>query len=290
METHEINIGGAVVYWTAGPTQRELLERRLELCGLSKFMPKERTVTAVLKSALLEYCDSHKTKQVDLGVQSHKQQSSNGFEVVEIERGERKNTYAQRFSVRATEGDCLNFDGEYWDHTQQVRELFDKHKGQLTGAAIGKMLVDILASMDGLPLRPSGGVYWIPESQVSQFETVATYVEETGQAESANRVYLLKTAMDAGTVRAVKDAITAEVMSVATQIVQDVQENLVTEDAINRRVMMAGELRQRVSRYESILGEGLTALQQVAQVAGQAAAAATAIKESNEVFDGVFAG
>lgn len=292
MQQHEPNIAGAVVYWTAGPTQRELLEARLTESGLVDHMPGMRTNAAALKSALLDYCDEHKTRSVDMGVESHRKQEANGFEVLAKERGELSNAYDVRFSVKAlenSEGELeLEFRNAEFDVRPKVRELFLKHKAQLTGAAIGKMLVELLGELDGVALRPSGGVYWVPESSVPKFQRIAEFVEECGIDNKANRVYLLKTAMDESTVRAVGDAISSEVMAESAQIVEDVRENLTNEEAIARRLVRANELWERVKRYESCLGKTMDTLSNVVKLATDAAASAIAIKESNEAYDAIY--
>ena len=51
---------------------------------------------------------------------------------------------------------------------------------------------------------------------------------------------------------------------------------------------MAAALHARVTQYEAILGEALDTLHQVIRLAEEAAASAIAVKESDEVYAGVF--
>jgi hypothetical protein len=53
-----------------------------------------------------------------------------------------------------------------------LKQAFNEHKALLTGAAIGQMLVEVLAHLGGTALRPSGGVYWIPEDAVPAWQGI----------------------------------------------------------------------------------------------------------------------
>lgn len=285
MQQREIQISGAVVYWSAGPTRRETLRSYLEQVSMEELTPNVRTDAAALKSALLEYCANEKTRKFDLGVEPRQNQARNGFEVMRKKRGAERNEYEVAFAARIESWGGLIVEGDA--NREAIQAAFDRHKAQLTGAAIGKLLVDVLARLGGTTLRESGGVYWLPEEALPAFERVAAFVEECGE-EQGNKVYLLRTAMDEATVRAVRDAITTEVTKESEAIVQEVMENDFGDEALARRQLLAAALHARVSQYERILGEAMSTLHEVVRVAEQAAAAAESVRESNEVFDNLF--
>jgi hypothetical protein len=220
-----------------------------------------------------------------MGVEPRQNQAKNGFEVMRKKRGAVQNEYDVAFSARIESWGGLIVEGE--GNQTAIQAAFDRHKSQLTGAAIGKLLVDVLARAGGTTLRESGGVYWVPEESVQAVERMAAFVEECGE-DGGNRVYLLRTAMDESTVRAVRDAITAEVTKEANAIVNELKENDFGDEALTRRQLAAASLHARVSRYERILGEAMSTLHEVVRVAEQAGAAADSVRESNEVFDGLF--
>src|SRR3569623_353938 len=198
MQQREIQISGAVVYWSAGPTRRETLRSYLEQIGMEELTPNVRTDAAALKSALSEYCANEKTRKFDLGVEPRQNQAKNGFEVMRKKRGAVRNEYEVAFSARIEPWGGLIVEGEA--SKEAIQEAFERHKAQLTGAAVGKLLVDLLGKLGGTMLRESGGVYWLPEEALPAFERVAAFVEECGE-EQGNKVYLLRTAMDEATVR-----------------------------------------------------------------------------------------
>ena len=43
MNSQQVDVDGAVVYWSAGPTLRELLIERLQQLGMEQHVPDQRT-------------------------------------------------------------------------------------------------------------------------------------------------------------------------------------------------------------------------------------------------------
>src|SRR5581483_5641164 len=97
---------GAVVYWSAGPTRRELLEARLTQIGLADDTPNGRTDASALRAALEQWTVETQAKGqgIDYQVQPHKVQSRHGFELVKIERGSDFNTYNRLFGANVEYG------------------------------------------------------------------------------------------------------------------------------------------------------------------------------------------
>jgi hypothetical protein len=264
MQERSIQVNGAIVFWNAGPTQRELLEHRLTELGLERFAPRLRTDSAALKAAMQDYCVSQLQNgkgSPDRRIEGHKSQKDHGFEAVEIQRGEDENSYYSAFSARVSEDGEIRVTKGFADK-YVLQELYRKAKFVVTGPGVGKSLVDLLAYLGGTALRPSGGIYWIPESGVNLWERVATAVEGCSDSGSKNSVYLVRTLMDQGTVKAVRDAIIAEIEATATAIAEELREGL-GDEAIEHRKELAGELHTRITMYESILGEGLARLHTV---------------------------
>ena len=263
MNEQSISAAGAVVYWSAGPTSRELLSRSLSLLGQDAHLPAERTDASALKNAMEAY-----SGKSDVLVESHKRQSRNGFEVVEVERSEDRNYYTHSFSAKVESGRVVVWNG--WADRSRLQELFDGFKGELTGAAVGKCLVDVLAGLGGTALRPSGGVYWIPETAVAMWQEVAGAVEAAAVKETGNSVYLLRTVMDEQAVRAVRDAIVHEVTTAAAGIAEEVASGDLGEQAIENRQARLKVLHRRVGQYEEFLGEALDTLHQIVEQVEQA--------------------
>ena len=288
MNTREIEIDGAVVYWSAGPTQRELLAHRLAVLGMADLAPDVRTDAACLKSALMDYCDekSNRRRGKDKLLQARKRQSQNGFEVLDVQRGTDANDYRMDFAAKVMDGGYVTITSGTAD-VDRIRELFREHKATLTGASIGQLLVAVLERLGGTALRPSGGVYWIPGHTVPSWEAIATVVEECSVVKEANAVYCITHSFNERSVRAVKDAITAEVKAASAAVIDEIKENDLGPDALIRRQIVAASLRARVSQYEGIIGEAMTTLHDAVRLAEEAAASAFTIKAAEEQFAGI---
>lgn len=288
MNTQQIDVDGAVVYWSAGPTMRELLCARMQQLGLEPHMPDQRTDAACLKASMRDYCDarSNRRRGRDKLLQPRKRQKHNGFEVLDVERGEDGNDYRMDFAAKITDDGLIMVTRGYAD-ASELRRYFEQHKAQLTGAAVGQMLVSVLAQLGGTALRPSGGVYWIPGSVVRQWEAIANVVEECSAEQNRNSVYCITHQFNERSVRAVRDAIVEEITAASEGLVEEIRDNELGEEALTRRQLVAASLHARVSQYEQILGETLATLHEAIQVAEEAAASAIAVQASEDQFAGI---
>jgi hypothetical protein len=261
MKTVHHTASGAVVYWSTGPSQRDLLRAALERLGLGEHTPSPRTDAAALKIALKEYAAGVKCKTKDRIVQPHAQQAKHGFEVVEVELGESRNEYTIDFSAKVTDGGRVEVTNGLGPR-QALQDAFDTHKSTLAATAVSKALVDILSELGGTALREAGGVYWLPEDAIGKWQDVAAAVEACA-TEKPTSIYLLRTVMDEQAVRAVRDAIVAEVTGAAAAIAEEVGERQLGEEALENRKKVTAGLHERVKRYETILGEAMESLHAV---------------------------
>ena len=288
MNVHHITPSGAVVYWNAGPTRRELLAERLRQINLEKFVPPERTDASALRATLKDHCDNRAQRRrgKDKLVQAHKRQSKHGFEVVDVERNEVFNDYSLDFAAKVVDGRVQVTHGNADDGLLQ--EVFDVHKATLTGASVGQALVGVLAQLGGTALRPSGGVYWISEDALPTWEAVVNAVQSAASEEGGNAVYMLRTLLDESGIRAVKDAIVSEISDASASLAEEIRTGDLGEQALVKRQVTAAALHYRVKQYEQILGEALDKLHETIRVAEEAAASAIAIKDSADCYAGIF--
>ena len=88
-------------------------------------------------------------------------------------------------------------------------------------------------------------------------------------------VYLLRHRLDGDAVRAVRDAVVAEVHAAAVRIAEEVAAGDLGGRALETRRQHARELRDKVLLYEDLLSVGLAELHRAIDVADQAAATAS---------------
>lgn len=261
---------GAVVYWAGKDTDRKRLKAGLRSIGLEKFLPNKRTPDSALFNALKHTVRRSITH--DSLIQPLKKRSTNGYEVVRVTKGEQKNEYSPQFSARVN-GETVVFDKEP-SNSDNVQEMYDHYRGLITGSALGACLVDICAHLMGTSLRPSGGIYWIPEDAVGTWDDVADAVSSAHPQglgiDDMSCVYRLRTLLDANAANAVIDAITAEVDTQSEEIFDGIGQ--LGERALRTREKRSKELKQKVEHYELMLGQGLDKLKKVCDMAERGAA------------------
>jgi hypothetical protein len=261
-----IDVGGAVVFWSLSEwTSRELLKEGFEAAGLAAFVPDPRQPPAALRDALEEVLGGPHVLVRPL-------RSRDGFAVVEEERGEHGNHYHQQLLARVGEGGALAFTPDD-DRALAVRAAYERQRGLLRAARVSGALVGVLDSLGGTRLRPGGSVYWLPPHRLDEWDRAAAAVEAAG-VHRANSLYLLRHRMDADAVRAVRDAVVAEVQAEATRIHDEVLAGELGDKALETRRARAGELREKIGLYEHLLDVGLGGLRTAVDRADQAAAAA----------------
>jgi hypothetical protein len=254
MGTQDIKIGGAVTYWSLGLwTELEKLKADFTTLGLEGFIPEPRTPSACLKDAL-DSCYPLTSQLI------RPLKSKDGFVVVEETRGLDDNSYRTIITARVHPL-TLQVNVSPYDYTvaQNVLEQFNKHLGLLRPAQVTGALVKYIESLGGTKLRLGGGLYWLADGQLDKWLLAASAVERAGLGK-AHSVYLLRTVMDADAVRAVQDAVTAEIMAEAESMHKEVLGGDLGERALQHRQDAAMKLRKKVREYEEILGVGLESL------------------------------
>jgi hypothetical protein len=265
VESH-IDVGGAVVFWSLSEwTDRERLKEGFGAAGLAAFVPEPRQPAAALRDALEEVLGGPRLLVRPL-------RSRDGFAVIEEERGEHGNQYSQRLSARVGEDGSLFFMPDD-ERAVAVRAAYAPLRGLLRAARVSGALVGILEALGGTRLRPGGSVYWLPPHRLDDWQQAARAVEAAGVGRQ-NAVYLLRHRLDADAVRAVRDAVVAEVQAEATLLHDEVMTGELGDRALQTRRARAGELREKIDLYEHLLDVGREGLRTAVDRADQAAAAA----------------
>jgi hypothetical protein len=262
--------GGAVIFWTLAEwSSRNRLQEGFVAAGLDKFVPEPRPPAPALKAALEEVLGGPRMLVRPLA-------RRDGFTVVLEDRGELANIYAQVLVARI-EGDNGEVRPAFQPDTDEripaVREAYRRHLGLLHTSQVSNSLVAILDALRGTRLRPSGGLYWLPERKLTDWQRAALAAEAAAEGKPS-AVHILRHRMDADAVRAVRDAIVAEVLTEATRIQDEVVSGELGERALESRRAQLSQLREKIALYEDLLQVGLGGLYQAVDRTEQAAAAA----------------
>lgn len=271
MKRHEVEIGGANVYWSLGWTSRPALEMNLKALRLEAYTPNERTESAVLHQTL-----SHLFGGPTTIIRRLKDKS--GFAIVSERRGEDHNEYKHERAVRV-ENRLVTCDDPATD-VWEIQSKFDELSSLLSPSCVSACLVEIVTKvLGGVPLRESGGLYWVPESTFPRLEAIAHAVENACVPGANNKdkstVYMMETVKNENCIVAVRDAIENEIAKRIEAIDQEVAEGTLGERALESRKEEAIQLRHKLAMYEKELGCTMEALAE--QVDRVRAAAGTAM-------------
>jgi hypothetical protein len=266
-----LDVGGGVVFWSLAEwTSRDALQAGLIPLGLGGSTPEPRQATACLREALGDVFTGSRLLVRPL-------EKRDGFVVVREQRGASGNTYSQELLARLSGNGNDNGAGvEFFpEHTlvPEVLTAFRRQQALLHAVQVSNCLVELIDGMGGTRLRPSGALYWLPGHKLDEWLAVAKAVEQSAHG-GRSSVYLLRHRMDAEAVRAIQDALFAEVRADVARIHADVLSGQLGERALQTRRQQARQLRQKVSLYEDLLSTGLGVLHGVVDQADQAAAAA----------------
>jgi hypothetical protein len=198
-----------------------------------------------------------------------------GFTVVLEDRGETANIYAQVLLARieGTNGDVRAIFQPDDEQAQKVRDAYRRHLGLLHTSQVSNALVAVLDALSGTRLRPSGGLYWLPAHRLDDWQRAVSAVDSAAEGKPS-AVYVLRHRLDADAVRAVRDAIVAEVQAESSRIHDEVVGGELGSRALETRRNEAGQLRQKIALYENLLNVGLEGLYRAVDRADQAVAAA----------------
>ena len=123
------------------------------------------------------------------------------------------------------------------------------------------MLTDIcLEELDGVVLRPAGGVYWLPDTSLPRLADVRDAIRASAQPGSAPQIYPCRVERDDDALLAVTHAICGQVEQQCKVITDSIKEGELGERALNNRQDQAVQMKQQINRYERLLGKPLNDL------------------------------
>lgn len=269
MPQGSLRVDGVVTFWSLSEWSRlDVLRDGLTALGYGAFAPEPRTAAAALRDALGSLFRGYLIEPL---------QGKNKWEVRTIKRGVDENDYPLLHTVELREEAArfqILLSPFHQETVNRLVSAFNDFRGLVRCAGVTSTLTGILASLNGTSLRPRGAIYWLPGSAVATWEAVGKVAEAAGRGQSS-KCYLIRHFFDADAVRAVRDAIVAEVGAEVQRIEADVQGGELGERALEHRRGQAVELLDKVALYEQILNESLAplrdSLDRAETAAGQAA-------------------
>jgi hypothetical protein len=262
-----VNVSGATIFWSVSELSHgEMVRQGLEVLGLGAFAPEPRTPAAALRDAMEGVFTAPNQLVRPL-------KTRDGFVVVEEARGLDENAYRHIAAAKIDNNARITLTPYNPGLAAELVGRFNEHMGLIRASQVSASLVGILDAMGGTRLRPQGSIYYLPEHKLDVWQAVAFVYEKAGKGRP-NSIYVMRNLMDSAAIRAVRDAITAEVHGEAARLNREIQSGELGERALEHRKMQAEELRRKINLYEDVLSVGLDQLHQAVDYAEQAAAVA----------------
>ena len=286
-------VNGAFVYWDAGVTDHAVILEKLTDLGLDHLAPSKRTPNEALAKALKDYgeaeiakvCkanDTEKVKRTSL-VQPRLSQDRNGLELLTVTRKAGPNDYDQLLSAKVDPlTDVVEIE-QGWIPSYQIQEAYNAYRRQCSGSQVGQSLVSILKHYHATCVRAAGGLYYLPDDLVDDWDMVAEAFEK---ASKENLIHRVKIVMDENAARTVRAAISQELVKAAGEIAEDLK-HISKDSAVELRRARADQLRKKCERYKRVLSDDLIEVEAVLNMAEVSLNAATAVQETEEVFEGL---
>jgi hypothetical protein len=242
MQTTANDIAGSAVFWTLGDlTDHQRLANAFQSAGLAKFTPEPLTNYSALREALDQ---SHPGCEI-FPVKG----STDTFEVIRVKRDsdapEARNVYEVVLTAHATAYGTVEINGAT---APALTEKFQQLKRTVSYNGVSRAMVDIVYSLGGTTLRPSGGIYWIPNAVFERWEMIAVAVEAAGPK---NRCFALRTILDENSANAIREALTQEIARESKEIDDTLSDPTSGMRAAKTARDNDQRLRRKIETYET---------------------------------------
>lgn len=136
----------------------------------------------------------------------------------------------------------------------QIVEQFNYQMGTLTQSDVSSWLCTLVNKLSAVPLRETGGVYFIPRGQVAVWKRMAAVLEGA----SGCVVHEIPALQSADAVAAILDALAHESAGMAKTMKEDIQK--LGERGLKARMTECEAYEVKIEMYEKLLGQHQQAL------------------------------
>lgn len=250
---------GMIVWWRlSGDCYDEELRAEWDARGLSeKLLPSPPGKSTALSRAMIDQATARGADRV-----LARPMADRGSKALVIEHagamtpgGRDDLTY--RVALRASvNGSDPVFDPADHEAIPEILRCYARHLAALTADDVGGWLVKLVAYCDGVRLRDTGGVYFVPESRREEWRSMVTAIH----AASGHRINGIPALRAEDAVASILDAISEEAKKIAEDMAAELSEGSVTKRKAHKRIERWEEAEAKITRYEELLGvkaEGL---------------------------------
>lgn len=250
--TNELRIGGALVFWKlSGQADHERLQEALSECNLQDFVPDPRQPLAIMKEALGKTYPGSENMIRTLA-------SKTGFAVVHERKGDDWNDYDHQGAVKLVDQEW-QFESISDEDQKLIMAAYHEAAGYVSSGQVAMSLTKIIAYMRGVPLRPSGAVYWVPDERLQDFEEASAAIESASVVPDSYMVHRMQHVLDDSAVRAISEGLVDEVSQRVTELEKDLKGGLKNR-ALKNRWAEIKDMSAKVSHFEEALSKALPEL------------------------------
>ena len=160
---------------------------------------------------------------------------------------------------------------------QTLRDEFDAALELADTHAIGSWLCKVLGRLGAIPMRPTGGFYFVDRTALGTWHAIVRAVNAAATQYGFGEICAVRT--DAATVRSICASIERDV----GEELERIEDHVADGKALDTQRDRAFALRERIKRYETVLGASLATLAARAEHAESTAVQAALIASMQEV-------
>lgn len=256
MKEHQYEYGGAIIVWSAADSDYQLVSQAVEDLGeqFKECRPSKPTPLSALKMALQKIVEPD-VKGHNILVRNLRDMDGRGF-VVAQEDPKVKGPLRFRQRHAAVFYNDQHYEIEPALGTEDQLRLSKEYHCNLTQigpTSVGVCLADVVRAMGGVPLRESGGVYWLPDEKLAEWKSFASAVERAGQS----RVYALKVRAEPEMIRCVGDNLVTMAQTQLDEMMDAVRKSEVNESTVSSRKRKLESLAKQVEDFEAAFDRSL---------------------------------
>jgi len=159
----------------------------------------------------------------------------------------------------------------------RIRANYDKRRGEIEPTDVSSWLVKIANKLQSVPLRDTGGIYFVPRNDIDVWRKVVEAITTV----SAHRVFSIPALRNSEAIDAITDAISQEAESISVALEAELGKT--GDDALGAKALQTRQescelLLQKISAYDKLLDTQLKCRDRVERL--QAAIVSAAISQA----------
>jgi len=255
--SERVTTAGAILMWTLrGATDIAALTAAWSREGLDLgALPEAPTPATALRRAVNEQREKHRFVR-SMG-------KGGGFAIVkEDEDLDALDPFTIEMKARLDPVGRLVIEGGSSEVRSDLRVAFDRFTAELSTEDVSAWLVALIPSLDGVPMRGGGGVYFIPRTSLAHLARIVTALK-AATAHAVYRIPAIDESDDADrsdVVQAILDSIEAEAADEVAGMTADLAAEKFGARGYEHRIERTDAVEAKVSRYEALVGGKLDAL------------------------------